>query len=64
MALQKVSCYSNHVYTYIYIEYDFPKKLQRLYIMVRAPCKSKIGLQAIFGSLMEILQCPLDLCAI
>ena len=29
MALQKASCFSNHVYTYIYIEYDFPKEIAK-----------------------------------
>ena len=64
MALQKASCFSNHVYTYIYIEYDFPKEIAMAVDNGLSTLQVKIGLQAIFGSFMEILQCPLDLCGI
>lgn len=64
MAMQEASCYSNHVYTYIYIEYDFPKEIAMAVDNGLSTMQVKIGLQHIFGSLMEILQCPLDLCAI
>ena len=55
---------SNHVYTYIYIEYDFPKEIAMAVDNGLSTMQVKIGLQHIFGSLMDILQCPLDLCAI